>query len=255
VKSIPANLLALGRNSPPETIRVRGAEYRFARLFKHDFFACTALYEGSAGQVVLKLGRQADILGLPARWIGRWLAAHEAGVYASLSDLDAVPELLGRWGETGIVHRFVEGRPLARSEKVSDEFFGLLNEAVAEIHARHMAYVDLEKPQNVIAGSDGKPYLIDFQISWRLEPRLGGESRPARWLRRRLQQGDRYHLLKLQRRVRPDQLTAEEIRRSYYKPFYVRLHGWLTSPLTRLRRRTLSRLDPVRAGKERGTVA
>ena len=60
-------MLALGRNSPPETIRVCGAEYRFARVFKHDFFACTALYEGPAGKVVLKLGRQADILGLPVQ--------------------------------------------------------------------------------------------------------------------------------------------------------------------------------------------
>ena len=254
VKKLPSALLALGRSSPPKVIQVAGNEYRLAHLFKHDFFACTGLYVGPAGKVVLKLGRQADILGFPAQWIGRFLAAREAAAYQALNDLESVPRFLGRWGSTGIVHEFIEGRPLRRDEPVPDEFFERLTDAIETLHAREMAYVDLEKPQNVLVGDDGKPYLIDFQIAWHLPARFGGRTWLARWVRRRLQQGDCYHLLKLQRRIRRDQLTPEQIRRSYRKPFYVKIHAWLTSPLTKMRRRTLSRLDPSRKIGERGTL-
>ena len=114
MRNIPPGLLALGRSSLPQSIQVEGHTYRFDTLFKHDFFAATALYVGPAGKVVLKLGRLADILGLPAEWIGRLLARREMAAYNILADLDAVPRFLGRWGSTGIVHEFIEGNPLAR---------------------------------------------------------------------------------------------------------------------------------------------
>jgi serine/threonine protein kinase len=153
------------------------------------------------------------------------------------------------------VHEFVEGQPLHRDVRVPDEFFGRLESALAQIHAREMAYVDLEKPQNVLLGDDGRPYLIDFQISWRLRPSRGGRTAIARWICSRLQQGDRYHLLKLRRRFRPDQLTPEQIEASYRRPAGVRLHARLTRPLLRLRRRLLDRLEPSRRVGERGTVS
>lgn len=254
VKPLPSSLRALGRSEPPQSIHVCGNLYHFAHCFKHDFFACTALYQGPAGKIVLKLGRQADICGLPARWIGRYLAGHEANCYEAVADLDAVPKLLGRWGPTGIVHQFVDGQPLSRDITVPDDFFDRLERAVRAIHARGMAYVDLEKRQNVLVGVDGKPYLVDFQISWRPPSVNGRRSGPARWLLRRLQEGDRYHILKLRRRFRRDQLTDEQLRRSYHKPFWIRLHASLTAPLLKIRRRTLSRLDPKRTGGERGTI-
>ena len=255
MRNIPPGLLALGRSPLPESIRVGGDTYRFDTLFKHDFFAATALYVGPAGKVVLKLGRQAGILGLPAEWIGRLLARREAAAYDALADLDAVPGFLGRWGPTGIVHEFIEGDPLARDLAVPDDFFELLKGAIETLHARGMAYVDLEKRQNVILGSDGKPYLIDFQISWLLPAKYGGQTLPARWLRDRLQEGDRYHLLKLHRRIRRDQLSDVEIAESYRKPRWVRIHRWLAAPYQKFRRPALKRLDPSRKIEERGTIS
>lgn len=254
MRNIPPGLLALGRSSPPDSIRIENNTYGFDKLFKHDFFAATALYVGPAGKVVLKLGRQVSILGLPAEWIGRLLARREAAAYAALADLDAVPRFLGRWGSTGIVHEFIEGNPLARDLSVPDDFFERLTHAIDTLHARGMAYVDLEKRQNVILGADGKPYLIDFQISWLLPAKYGGHTLPARWLRDRLQEGDRYHLLKLHRRIRRDQLSDDQIEESYRKPRWVRLHRWLAAPYQRFRRPALKRLEPSRKIEERGTV-
>lgn len=255
MKQLPSSLRALGRAAPPESIQVGGNQYHLIRCFKHDFFACTALYQGPAGKIVLKLGRQANICGLPAQWIGRILARHEAACYQALADLEAVPRLLGRWGPTGIVHEFVDGQPLSRHLSVPDDFFDRLERAIETIHVRDMAYVDLEKPQNVLLGVDGKPYLIDFQISWCLPAKYGGATAPARWLRRRLQEGDRYHMLKLRRRFRRDQMTTEQLRDSYRKPFWIELHARLTVPLLKIRRSTLDRLDPARQTGERGTIA
>ncbi len=255
VKKISPSLLALGRTRPPETVCVRDCSYRFVRFFKHDFFAATALYEGAAGKVVVKFGRRADIFGLPAEWVGRCLAWHESRVYDALVDLESVPEFLGRVGPTAIVHTFVEGRPLARDGGVPDDFFAALRSAINALHDRGMAYVDLEKPQNVLLGDDGKPYLIDFQLAWCWPREHGGETFVARWLRRRFQEGDQYHLLKLQRRVRRDQLTAEQLEASYHKPLYVRVHRRLTAPLLGVRRLLLSRLDPNHGKGERGTVS
>lgn len=254
VRELPASLRALGRLEPPNVIRVGGHTYRLVRCFKHDFFACTSLYQGKSERIILKLGRQADICGLPAEWIGRLLARHEADCYRAVADLDAVPRFLGRWGTTGVVHEYVEGRHLSKDVRVPDDFFDRLERAVAAIHARGMAYVDLEKRQNVLLGEDGRPYLVDFQISWRLPARFGGRTPPARWLCRRLQEGDRYHLLKLRRRFRRDQLTEELLRASYRKPFWVRLHARLTAPLLKLRRHTLNRIDPSRKIGERGAA-
>ncbi len=254
VKTISCSLLALGQPEPPAVIDVAGERFEFVRLMKHDFFAATALYQGARRKVVAKFGRQSPILGLPADWIGRFLAWQEARMYGELSGMEAVPEFVGRYGSTCIVHEFIEGAPLEKNQPVPDGFFGQLKEAIDAIHARDMAYVDLEKRQNVLLGDDGKPYLIDFQISWHLPRSMGGETLLARWVRRRLQEGDRYHLLKLQRRVRRDQLTEEQIRQSYKKPLYVRLHRLITLPLLKARRALLGMIDPRPPGQERGSI-
>ncbi|NOT02091.1 MAG: hypothetical protein HOP29_15875 [Phycisphaerales bacterium] len=254
MKRLPDSLRALGRGEPPTTVDVDGGRYALARVFKHDFFAATALYEGERGKIVLKIGRRADFLGLPTLWIGRLLAGNEAAVLRDLHDLDAVPTCLGRWGDTGVVHEYVEGAHLTRDSGVPDDFFSELRRVVDTIHRRNIAVVDLEKPQNVLLGDDGRPHLVDFQIALRVSERTARTWPPVRWLLRRFQEGDRYHLLKLQRRFRRDQLTDDQVRQSYRKPIWVRWHGWITRPLLKLRRHTLNRLDPARQVSERGTV-
>jgi predicted Ser/Thr protein kinase len=252
--SKPAYLKALGNRPLPATIEAGGANYVYTQTFKNDFFAITSLYEGEAGKVILKVQRQASFLLIPMHWAGRMLAARERHSLARLQGVPGIPRLIGMWSTTGLVREFIEGHTLADVARVDDEFHGRLRLLIDTIHQREMAYVDLEKPGNVLVGEDGKPYLFDFQIAWYWPGKWGGRLWPMRALLRKLQSGDRYHLIKLQRRSRPDQLTPEALRASYHKPWYVRLHSILTRPLTRLRRRILRRIDPQRGSGERGMV-
>lgn len=236
----------------PAEVEVGGLTLRHVRTFKHDFFAATGLYEGNGRQAVLKIGRRVGFLGLPLGWTGRLLARHEADLFTRLADVSGVPALLGMVGEDGIVHDFVPGHELRKGEQVNDEFFTRLEGMIATIHERRMAYVDLEKRQNVLVGEDGRPYLIDFQISWPWPIGWLERTVVGRWLCRRFQQGDRYHLRKLRRRFRPDQLTPQELEESYRRPWTVRAHRRLTRPLTRFRRWVLAKVDPKRGDTERG---
>ena len=253
-RQVPPSLTALGRKKLPDFIEIGEQRYTRRRVFKNDFFAVTALYEGDAGKVLLKVGRQASFLLVPLRWVGRFLAAREAAAFRRLSDVEGIPRLVERWGPTGIVREFIEGQPLARGVGVPDNFHDRLAALIDEIHRKKMAYVDLEKCENVLVGDDGKPYLFDFQISWYLDPRWGGELWPMRLLRSWFQTGDRYHLAKLKRRTRPDQMSEEELIASYRRPWYVRVHRVLTWPLLWIRRRILRLVDPRRKNGERGRI-
>ncbi len=255
----PPWLLALGKEPPPEEVVLGGAGYRLVRVFKHDFFAYTALYEtqsggGPAARIVLKIGRKATLFGLPLSWIGRLHAWHESEVFRAVDDLAIVPRFTGRYGKYGITHEFIEGHPLEKGERVVDDFFPRLATGLGEIHARGLAYVDLEKCANVLVGDDGKPYLFDFQISWRWPFAFLRGRWPETAIARRFQAGDRYHLAKLQLRTRPDQFTPEQLANARRKPFLVQLHNGLTRPLVRLRRAILGYVDPARKGVERGRI-
>lgn len=253
-KPVPPSLTALGRRTLPPRLTVGGEEYGLRRVFKNDFFAITALYERGASRVVLKVHRQASFLLIPFGWLGRLLAARECGAFERLHDIDGVPKLIDRWGPTGVVREYIEGHPLARGERVADDFYPRLHALLDEMHEHGMAYVDLEKCENVLVGEDGRPYLFDFQICWHVPRCWGGELWPLRRLRKWLQAGDRYHLVKLQRRTRPDQLSAEAFAASYRRPWYVRGHRFITWPFTWCRRHILDRIDPRRGDGERGRV-
>lgn len=232
-------LRALGSDDPPFSIVVEGKSYQQARIFKHDFFAATGLYVSDSGKVVLKVGRRAAILFLPTRWIGEALAYHEARLYGLVAGLPGVPAFLGRLGPTAIVHDYIEGRPLARDDRVDDDFFPRLTSLLEAMHRRGVAYVDLEKRENILLGDDGRPYLIDFQISWHWPPRRLGDTWPARLLLRVLQDSDRYHLHKHWRRQRPDQHAKLFSQGAGRPPPWIRLHRLLFRPVTILRRQVL----------------
>ncbi len=253
-KKIQRSLKALGGRFLPDSIEVAGRSYTLRKVFKNDFFAVTSLYEGETGRVLLKVHRQASFLLIPLGWVGRVLAGKECSAFERLCDVDGVPRLIERWGRTGLVREFIEGHPLRKGERVGDDFHENLRALLAAIHAQDMAYVDLEKCENVLVGDDGRPHVFDFQIAWYLPKRLGGELWPARRLRRWFQNGDLYHLVKLQRRTRPDQLSSEALAASYRRPWYVRVHRFITWPMLWCRRRLLGWIEPGPRHGERGRV-
>ena len=123
---------------------------------------------------------------------------------------------------TGFVHGFVEGKPLSKDRPVPDGFFRQLVELLDELHRRNIAYVDTNKPENILLGDDGRPHLIDFQISYDMHEI--GNWWLNRMILRQLQREDGYHILKHKKKLRPDEMTPEEISASERKSWPIRLH-------------------------------
>ncbi|MGH0032899.1 MAG: hypothetical protein ACQGVC_24165 [Myxococcota bacterium] len=183
------------------------------RELKDDAFAVTRLVEVDGRRWLLKEYRFRTPLG---RWLAplaRRQAQHEMAVGRLLQGLEGVPGEPVRVSDTSFRRPWIDGEDLRvhlrRGGSLPDDFFDRLEALVREIHARGVAYADLQKKDNVIVGRDGRPWLIDFQIS--LRPRDGGALRRLRrWWLRHTQSDDLRHVYKHKRRIRPDLLTPEE---------------------------------------------
>lgn len=130
------------------------------------------------------------------------------------------------------------------------------------MHERGVAYVDLNKRENIIVRNDGAPALVDFQLHFAAPPwalRLP----PVRWLSRELQAGDLYHLHKHIAWHRPDLLSVSERDWARLQPLTGRIWRVLyVRPMQLFRRKLLvwlgirqgaglavSELDPEKAAR------
>jgi hypothetical protein len=233
----PPVFRALGASDPPPEVVVDGKHYARTEIFKHDSWAATALYAGEHGRIVCKFNRVQPVLGFPMTWLGRRLAERERRALQRLADLPQIPAPLGpvfadgRRMPNAVARSFVAGHPLGKDERVGPDFFPSLRAALGEMHRRGIAYVDLHKRENIIVGDDGRPYLVDFQISFDVtHPRL-------RWIPGirvvfdSLCKGDLYHLQKHVHRSEGG--AVPEI------PRWLRLHRLVAVPFRQLRRRLL----------------
>jgi serine/threonine protein kinase len=182
-------------------------------------------------------------------WLGSWLARREARMFQRLAGDPNVPagcgpvHVDGQVARHAVAHEFIPGRTLLETNAPSREVIQELQGLLTRLKQNGIAYVDLHKLDNILIGDDGKPYLIDFQISVRL-PRVW----PLTWLLCRLHQLDRYHLLKHVSRLRPDLCDEREHRWVERKPWLIRVHRCLSIPLRQIRRTLFVRLG-VRTGK------
>jgi hypothetical protein len=242
-------LRALGAIEPPAEVFIgAGAEssgpgcaYHRLTVFKHDSWAATALYQGSAGLAVCKFNRQQSILGWPMHGLGRILARREMDILDRLADLPGVPRLLGpvyhhgRHLQHACARTFIPGHPLSMNERVPAGFFDRLEAMLDVMHRRGIAYVDLHKRENILVGDNRVPYLIDFQISFALPRRRHGETSWMQSCLRLLQEADRYHLDKHRRHALGDRRPVAwgEL------PWFIRAHRMIGVPVRELRRRLL----------------
>jgi len=224
-----------------ESFDLNGRAYRLDKVLKHDFFAVTGRYVSPEGErICLKHYHTQAWLGCPLDWAGRLMADREVRHYRLLADLPNIPRLLGRVGKSAFAHEWIEGRDLLDFEgKLPDDFFDHLESLIHKIHARGMAYIDMNKPDNVLVGTDGRVALIDFQISWVPRPSRGPLGRLKRRLLRVFQREDLYHVRKLKRQYRRDLMTPEEIEASYKRTRILNLHRLVGAPLRDLRRKFL----------------
>ncbi len=249
----PASFFALGYQTVPEKLEVGGRHYVFRQLYKHDFFAATALYEqvipadtsshpASPAKAVLKLQRAQALFGMPMAWLGRFIARHEIGIYQKLQGLPGIPTFLGTVGQNGFLHAFVPGQELSPAATLTPEFFDQLCELFTAIHALNIAYVDANKRENILVGEDGRPYLIDFQISWNTF-NWARHYRWTRWILGKFQAADWYHFYKHKTRLMPHLCSAEDFALVKRRNWFLKIHRGLAWPMIRTRRRLLARYD------------
>ena len=246
-KSTNSQMFAL-RRPPPDEVDFGGDRYRLVRVFKHDFFAATCLYEvagpkpdAAFEKIVVKFGRTRDFCGLPVAWLGSFLLDHERAIYAALAGIEGVPRWAGRIGEAACAIEYVDAVPLDHVGPPPEGFFDRLRAILDQIHARGVGYCDANKRSNILVGPDGGAFLIDFQISVR---RRDDWPQPLRAIARAVVSyvaaKDLYHLYKHKRRLAPGELTPEQRAQSVRRGGLHWLHRKLTKPYRALRRRFLS---------------
>ncbi|AKI00812.1 hypothetical protein IMCC20628_02108 [Hoeflea sp. IMCC20628] len=259
VKERPAIFRALGRQDPPPDILCNAKTYSLLEVYKHDSWAATAAYGAEDGsRIVCKFNRASPVLILPMGWLGRILARRENWFYRKLADVEGVPEIAEVRGAAGELlpnvsaHVFVEGKPFQHPGEADDQFFDRLTTLVAALHQRDIAYVDLHKKENVIVDLQGRPHLVDFQVSFSLGRRWPANGAIARYLLDALTSIDRYNLNKHIIRGEHGNVSPEELARLLPPPRILRWHRQIAVPLRTLRRAFLVKIG-IRSGKGMAT--
>ncbi|MFA6290728.1 MAG: hypothetical protein WC637_03040 [Victivallales bacterium] len=234
------NLLALRGKEIPDEFDTDGVRWRKLKAFKHDFFAATGLYESEKGRkAVLKIFRPYSYMGIPYALLSRWQAAHEEKVYKRLQDTDCVPKWIGRFQKTGIIHEYVPGNDLSAKSSLREDFFGELEKLLRLMHSRGISYLDTNKPDNILVGDDGKPYLIDFQITWVQPPfPLNLLTYPLFYI---FKNSDIYHMCKHMRKFSPGSISDGDFEKM--RPWYIKLHRLIATPVRRRRRDYLRKVE------------
>jgi hypothetical protein len=134
-----------------------------------------------------------------ARTLGRWLIRRELRVYRVLSDHPAVPRVLGSIDELAFAIEHRGGPRLSRRRPwtFSAGFGRCLATAVAGLHDRGVAHLDLRHRSNIHADVAGRPVLVDFGSAVFLPP----GSLAGRYLLPLLATVDRRAVKKWQRRL------------------------------------------------------
>jgi len=260
VRTRPAIFRALGHTEPPDRVEMAAETFRLEEVLKHDSWAATGIYASPTRRALCKFNRQQSILGLPMRWLGRLLAAREADFMTRLAGIEGIPVSLGPVSSGGrilphaVSRGWIAGHALAADERVDADFFPRFRRLLAAVHDRGVAHVDLHKRENILVDDEGRPHLIDFQISFAL-PRRRLAARLVGGLLRLLQRCDDYHLLKHEFRHRPGDrgLRAEDLER--LRPWWIRAHRGVAVPFRRFRRGLLVALGIRDAGGQASSEA
>jgi hypothetical protein len=134
--------------------------------------------------------------------LARWLVEREARAYARLAGHPNVPRLLARPDALALVFEHRPGRRLSRrlASSLPPDFLDRLEAAVAAMHERGVAHLDLRHRSNVLVDAGGDPVLIDFASAMCRSPD-GGRLVGALW--RALARLDRAALAKWRSRLQP----------------------------------------------------
>jgi predicted Ser/Thr protein kinase len=169
-----------------------------SKLLKKDVFGQVSLIRSEAGPLIRRDARGAAIA---LRWLARHLLTREARALAVLEELDGIPTLV-RADKATLERSYVDGAPMQEGRPANIEYFHAAARLVRRMHRLGVVHNDLAKEPNFLLTRDGRPAIIDFQLSW-FTPRRGR-------LFRILAREDIRHLLKHKRTYCPGRLTHRE---------------------------------------------
>lgn len=135
------------------------------------------------------------------RWLGPRIHRREVRALETLAGHPAVPRFLGHVDALAFAVEYRPGRRMSRKlrGRVPEEFCDRLEAAVAEMHRRGVAHLDLRHRSNVMVDEAGQPVLIDFGSAFCFRP----GSLAARWLLPLLARLDRRAVRKWRDRLDP----------------------------------------------------
>ncbi len=169
-----------------------------SKLLKKDAFGQVSIIRSESGPLIRRDTRDVSI---PLGWIARHLLAREARALAVLEELDGIPGLI-RSDKSTLDRSYVDGVPMQEGRPGNIDYFHAAARIVRRMHRLGVVHNDLAKEPNFLLTSDGKPAIVDFQLSW-FTQRRGP-------LFLTLAREDIRHLLKHKRTYCPDRLTCRE---------------------------------------------
>ena len=187
-------------------------------ILKRGRLAATELITWRGRPAVRKTLLMRPRIPLLSREIDLYLALREYRQLRRAGGIDGIPRIFARPTPNSLVRDFVTR----------------LMEIGRSLHARGITHTDLHTEANVFVRSDGRPALLDFQLSLTLPPRS--------WLHRLLVRFDLYHVVKNRRHRTGESLEPEDERLFQSTRRLRRIHRLLLKkPMNLLTRRLFPR--------------
>ncbi len=148
---------------------------------------------------------------------GRFLIWRESRALSKLEDLSGVPRLYRIIDGLALVLEEIPGTSLADLKEgrvLSEDFFTACQRLVSQFHGRGIAHCDLKRAPNVILGSDGRPYIVDWAAAIQKNE---FSFFPLNRVYRRFLLDDELAVIKLKLKHCPDAVTEQEKRCFEYR--------------------------------------
>jgi hypothetical protein len=193
-------------------------------------------------RLICKINRRKHFCFLPLGLFGRLLTHSEVCNLRRCQGIEEVPQVLARLDSHTYVYEYIEGQSLNENPPLPADFFDRLLAALEKVHARNLVHFDLHKPGNILVDAEGRPHIIDFQISQHIGPRFLLSRRLSARFRHWLQSYDLYHIYKHKRRRQPQLLTETEAKLSRNHTLALEIQRAIARPYKKIRRACLRRL-------------
>jgi len=100
-----------------------------------------------------------------------WMLRRELLSYRQLRDMPGLPQCYGMPLPWALVLQYVPGTAYRQAQLTDRErWFEQLEQIVRAMHARGVSHGDLKRKANLLAGSDGRPWVLDLGTAIRRKP-------------------------------------------------------------------------------------